>query len=478
MGLDGLILLDSNGRSIIQSGFRSTSTAYPLLHIDAVNNALSKAPRPGDVDPVIYVNSYGIEDAPSACCHVQVADMRFLCPISGDVDPLFGFAFLQTFIDILHEYFGTLSSATLKENFDIVYQLLEETLDSGGHPLTTSPNALRDIVLPPSLLNKLLGVAGANFTATINSSAGHGASAGAFASPIPWRKAGLRYTSNEIFFDMVEELKAIVNRNGVPLTSNVYGKIETNSRLSGTPDCLLSFTNPHVLVDCAFHPCVRLSRWSRDKSFSFVPPDGKFILAEYRYSPNASSLSSGRPVGASLGSSNTVAVAAKDNVPIPFVLKTNFDIEDNTASFDVTLTSRLNARSLENVVVELSLGEGATAIKCIASRGTGGLGRGGIGSMDMGIGASNGAAWAFDSRKRVLKWEIANAPPSSSWNLRGSFSTQSKMPRPSHALHIRYEIQSHTYSSLKVEQLKITGEAYKPYKGVRGRAIGNVEWRW
>jgi|ERR1700676_4947247 hypothetical protein len=35
-------------------------------------------------------------------------------------------------------------------------KLLEETLDSGGHPLTTSPNALRDIVLPPSLISKLL----------------------------------------------------------------------------------------------------------------------------------------------------------------------------------------------------------------------------------------------------------------------------------------------------------------------------------
>jgi AP-3 complex subunit mu len=66
--------------------------------------------------------------------------MRFLCPISGNgafpgfyhsslvciepkVDPLFGFAFLQTFIDILHEYFGNLSAATLKDNFDVVYQV-------------------------------------------------------------------------------------------------------------------------------------------------------------------------------------------------------------------------------------------------------------------------------------------------------------------------------------------------------------------
>ncbi|KAG6888653.1 hypothetical protein C0992_007911 [Termitomyces sp. T32_za158] len=126
------------------------------------------------------------------------------------MDPLFAFAFIQAFIDILNEYLGNVSAATLKDNFDVVYQLLEETLDSGGHPLTTSSNALRDIVLPPSLLTKILSVAGANITPSINSGSGLGS--GPFSSPIPWRKAGLRYASNEIYFDMVEELKAIVNR--------------------------------------------------------------------------------------------------------------------------------------------------------------------------------------------------------------------------------------------------------------------------
>lgn len=104
---------------------------------------------------------------------------------------------------------------------------------------------------------------------------------------------------------------------------------------------------------------------------------------------------------------------------------------------------------------------------------------------------------------QVLKWEISNAPPSSSWNLHGSFGTpcvkfpiysntrlafshpnlctrilRSSAPRPAHALYVRFEIPSYTFSALKVEQLKITGETYKPYKGIRGRAIGNVEWRW
>ena len=39
------------------------------------------------------------------------------------VDPLYAFAFLKTFIDILTEYFGTVSTVTLRENFDIVYQV-------------------------------------------------------------------------------------------------------------------------------------------------------------------------------------------------------------------------------------------------------------------------------------------------------------------------------------------------------------------
>lgn len=32
-----------------------------------------------------------------------------------------------------------------------------------------------------------------------------------FASPIPWRKTGVRYNNNEIFFDIVETLRATVN---------------------------------------------------------------------------------------------------------------------------------------------------------------------------------------------------------------------------------------------------------------------------
>ncbi|KAJ4472058.1 Mu homology domain-containing protein [Lentinula aciculospora] len=474
MALDGIIILDHNGRPIIQSGFRSNTTAYPLLHIDAVNNALQKAERSADVDPVIYVTPYNTTAISSACCHVEVGDLRFLCPVSGDVDPLLAFAFLQTFIDILREYLGTVSAATLRDNFDIVYQLFEETLDSGGHPLTTYSNALRDIVIPPSLLNKLLSVTGTNFNSTINSGFGAGAAAGPFSSPLPWRKTGVRYNNNEIYFDIVEQLKAIVNKHGVVVSSNVHGKIEANAKLSGTPDCSLNFTNPQVLLDCALHPCVRLLRWNRDKILSFVPPDGRFTLMDYTYSALPSPLSAQQSL--------TSAMSSRNNLALPFIIKAIVELEDSGGSFDITLTSRDSTHALEKVVAEMHLGQGAVGIRCSVSRGIGGGGFVNAGrsrNLDT-SGMSSGASWSFDAQQTVLRWEIPIVSPSSSWSLHGSFSTTNRVPRPSHAIRVRFDISSHTYSALKVGQLKVTDakENYKPYKGVRGRSSGEVEWRW
>ena len=77
-------VLKSRRRPIIQSGFRSTNAAYPLLHIDTLNNALSSSTRKDDVDPVLHVPGYSSDGKQSACCHVKRGDVRILAPISGD----------------------------------------------------------------------------------------------------------------------------------------------------------------------------------------------------------------------------------------------------------------------------------------------------------------------------------------------------------------------------------------------------------
>jgi len=152
------------------------------------------------------------------------------------------------------------------------------------------------------------------------------------------------------------------------------------------------------------------------------------------------------------------------------MLKTSIEINEFGGTIDLILSSRLTTRVIQNLSAELYLGEEATGVSCMTSSGQWNGGGGG--------GVAGDASWAFDSKRKVLRWDIRNMPSSPSFNLRGSFTSSAEIPRPAHAIRIRFEIHQHTFSVLKVDQLKLTGEAYNPYKGVRGRSVGDVEWRW
>lgn len=106
---------------------------------------------------------------------------------------------------------------------------------------------------------------------------------------IPWRRANVKHTSNELYVDIVESLSVTLAPSGRPLAAFANGSIAFTAKISGVPDLLLSLTVPggkgsidHVLELPVFHPCVRLARWKeKPGELSFVPPDGKFMLAGY-----------------------------------------------------------------------------------------------------------------------------------------------------------------------------------------------------
>jgi hypothetical protein len=78
--------------------------------------------------------------------------------------------------------------------------------------------------------------------------------------------------------DMVLAYRNCASLTVIPqvVSAEVSGFIFANSRLSGIPDLSLMFADPDVIDDCSFHPCVRYNRYERDRTISFVPPDGQF----------------------------------------------------------------------------------------------------------------------------------------------------------------------------------------------------------
>ncbi|KAI5334419.1 hypothetical protein L3X38_024552 [Prunus dulcis] len=98
---------------------------------------------------------------------------------------------------------------------------------------------------------------------------------GATSSCIPWRTTDLKYANNEVYVDLVEEMDAIVNRDGVLVKCKIYGEVHVNSHLSGVPDLTLSFANPSILND------LQIVIDSCCATFAEVQKRGKDFWAEF-----------------------------------------------------------------------------------------------------------------------------------------------------------------------------------------------------
>ncbi|AEO64570.1 uncharacterized protein THITE_2110849 [Thermothielavioides terrestris NRRL 8126] len=242
-------------------------------------------PRPN----LIYLPN---TNPPTLVFSLTHANLLFLLTSSSEVEPLLALEFLHRVVDALEEFLGApLLAHKIEANYDVVAQLLTEMCDA-GIVSTTEPNALRDLVEVEGFMDKLLG------NLNLPTKSGFGTSFGTPSAPallppntpaLPWRRANVRHTSNELYADVIETLSVTLAPSGRPLAAFANGTIAFTSKVSGVPDILLTLTGPSgkhnlksILDLPVFHPCVRLARWREQPGLlSFIPPDGRFTLAGY-----------------------------------------------------------------------------------------------------------------------------------------------------------------------------------------------------
>lgn len=242
---------------------------------------------------------------PTLLHSLQIDALLLLSPTATDVPPLLVLEFLHRVSDALTEFLGSpLLASRIESNYDIAAQVLLELCD-GGLIAGTEANALRDVVDTQSSLSRFLG--GVGLTAqppSLGASTGSGmpglgsssgpALQGQMHASIPWRRSNVRHTSNEMYVDIVENVSATFAPSGRALSAFANGTIAFNSKVSGVPDLMLTLTTSSLggsidrsqrlrslMQRPVFHPCVRLARWTQHGELSFVPPDGRFVLAGY-----------------------------------------------------------------------------------------------------------------------------------------------------------------------------------------------------
>lgn len=186
--------------------------------------------------------------------------------------------FLHKIVEVFTEYFKALEEESIRDNFVIIYELLDEMMDF-GYPQTTESKILQEYITQES--HKLEIQARPPIAVT---------------NAVSWRSEGIRYRKNEVFLDVVESLNLLVSANGNVLRSEILGAIKMKCYLSGMPELRLGLNDKVMfettgrttrgkaieMEDVKFHQCVRLSRFENDRTISFIPPDGEFELMSYR----------------------------------------------------------------------------------------------------------------------------------------------------------------------------------------------------
>lgn len=288
--MDGVIeaihIFDERNSPILSHTYTSRPISAPHLLPLYLSHP---SPRP---NPLFLTNT----SPPTLVFSLVHGNILFLLTTTSEVEPLLILEFLHRIVDALEEFLtAPLISHKIENNYDVVAQLLTEICD-GGTVATTEPNALRDVVEVEGWMGKLLGSITLPGQVKDLGAYGRAPSPGMLPSlsqttapALPWRRANVRHTSNELYADVVETLSVTLAPSGRPLAAFANGTIAFTSKVSGVPDISMTLTGlsgkhnlGNVLELPVFHPCVRLAKWKEQPGLlSFIPPDGRFILAGY-----------------------------------------------------------------------------------------------------------------------------------------------------------------------------------------------------
>uniref|UniRef100_A0A914H6Q2 MHD domain-containing protein n=1 Tax=Globodera rostochiensis TaxID=31243 RepID=A0A914H6Q2_GLORO len=269
MSCSALFILDTKGNVIMSRNYRGD---VDVNAIEKFMPLLVEQEDEGKSSPVIQRGELS---------YVYIKHMNiYLVSLSKkNANVAMVLSFLYKCVETFVCYFKDLEEESVRDNFVVIYELLDELLDF-GYPQTTEPRILQEYITQET---HQLEIAPRPPMAVTNA--------------VSWRSEGLKYRKNEVFLDVIESVNLLANANGTVLRSEIVGSIRMRVILSGMPELRLGLNDKVLfqsvgrsrgkaveLEDVKFHQCVRLSRFESERTISFIPPDGEFELMNYRLS--------------------------------------------------------------------------------------------------------------------------------------------------------------------------------------------------
>ncbi|EOD46680.1 Ap-2 complex subunit mu-1 [Neofusicoccum parvum] len=285
--LSGILIFNQKGENLIFRAFRNDCRPRlaDVFRIQVISNAQVRS-------PILTLGS-------TTFSHVKHENIYLVAVTKSNANAALVFEFLYRLVGLGKAYFGKFDEEAVKNNFVLVYELLDEILDF-GYPQNTETETLKMYITTEGVKSERAMEDSSKITMQATGA-------------LSWRRSDIKYRKNEAFVDVIEDVNLLMSATGTVLRADVNGQIIMRAYLSGTPECKFglndrltlgedSLSAPSgnragtkatraaagsvTLEDCQFHQCVKLGKFDTDRIISFVPPDGEFELMRYRATEN------------------------------------------------------------------------------------------------------------------------------------------------------------------------------------------------
>ena len=167
---------------------------------------------------------------------IRVNNVYLVAVARGNPNVALVLAYLHKIKTVFETYFKELEDESLRDNFVITYELLDEMMDF-GYPQITEVKILQEFIKTEA--NKLQGDRKKNKQDKITDLTVPTAAS----NVVSWRPDNIKHFKNEVFLDVIEKLNILVSANGTVLSSEIIGRVRMRTYLTGMPELKLGLND-------------------------------------------------------------------------------------------------------------------------------------------------------------------------------------------------------------------------------------------
>jgi AP-4 complex subunit mu-1 len=217
--------------------------------------------------------------------YVKTDDLYIAISTLDNSSPNYYLEVLDRLMKVIKDHIGDLNEETIRKNFVLIYEIIDEMIDFGYPQLSDTEQVKQFVFTEPVVELKNINTIKEIFNKNTKSNES--------------AKKSITVTNdakskNEIFVDIIEKVTCLFTRNGTILNSGIDGCIKMKSYLKNSPELRIVFSDEIIigkssygggrmeLAGYNFCQGVRAKDFESQRTLYIVPPEGEFILMNYR----------------------------------------------------------------------------------------------------------------------------------------------------------------------------------------------------